>query len=172
MAFRIICTLHDIGSGNFPIDGQQRVNYEILRQAPLGLHWRDDRLLAAEVYDRQGRVVGIRPLGGTVEFGESSQTALKREFLEEIGAKVMILSAPLLIENIYEFEGENGHEIIFVFDIGFVADDYQLHETIAFDESDGTSGVAPWYAVDKLDRPGSPNLYPKGLKELLLARNV
>jgi hypothetical protein len=80
----------------------------------LGLHWRDGCLLAAEVYDNEGRVVGVRPLGGTVEFGESSQTALKREFLEELGAEVKVLSGPLVIENIYVFEGENGHEIMFV----------------------------------------------------------
>jgi hypothetical protein len=34
MAFRIIGTLHNIGSGNFPADGQQLVNHENLRQAP------------------------------------------------------------------------------------------------------------------------------------------
>jgi hypothetical protein len=32
MAFRIIGTLHNIGSGNFPADGQQLVNHENLRQ--------------------------------------------------------------------------------------------------------------------------------------------
>ncbi|WP_413990776.1 NUDIX hydrolase [Labrys okinawensis] len=138
----------------------------------LGLHWRDGRLLAAEVYDNEGRVVGVRPLGGTVEFGESSQTALKREFLEELGAEVKVLSGPLVIENLYVFEGENGHEIMFVFEIEFVSNDYRHHETITFSESDGTSGVARWYALEELDRPGSPSLYPKGLKALLSGSSV
>lgn len=133
----------------------------------IGLHWRDNRLLAAEVYDSEGRVAGVRPLGGTVEFGESSQIALKREFLEELGVEVEVLSGPLVIENLFVFEGENGHEIMFVFEIEFVSDDYRHHETITFNESDGTSGVARWYALEELDRPGSPSLYPKGLKALL-----
>jgi ADP-ribose pyrophosphatase YjhB (NUDIX family) len=122
----------------------------------LGLHWRDGRLLAAEIYDSEGRVAGVRPLGGTVEFGESSQTALKREFLEELGVEVEVLSAPRVIENLYVFEGENGHEIMFVFEIEFVSNDYRHDETITFNESDGTSGVARWYALEELDRPGSP----------------
>ncbi|KQQ73801.1 hypothetical protein ASF70_08355 [Rhizobium sp. Leaf321] len=86
----------------------------------LGLHWRDGRLLASEVYDSQGHVAGVRPLGGTVEFGETSEMTLKREFIEELGMKVEPLSGPLIIENIYTFEGEEGHEIIFVFEIHFV----------------------------------------------------
>lgn len=138
----------------------------------IGLHWRDGRLLAAEVYDSEGRVAGVRPLGGTVEFGESSQTALKREFLEELGAEVKILSGPLVIENLYVFEGENGHEIMFVFDIEFVSNEYRHYETITFNESDGTSGVARWYALEELDHPGLPSLYPKGLKALLSDRSV
>jgi len=133
----------------------------------LGLHWRDGRLLAAEVRDSHGRVVGVRPLGGTVEFGESSQSALRREFLEELGAEIEVLSGPQVIENIYVFEGENGHEIMFIFEIEFVSDDYRNHETISFNESDGTSGIARWDALDELDRPGLPGLYPKGLRALL-----
>lgn len=133
----------------------------------LGVPWQGNRLLASEVYDSHGNAVGVRPLGGTVEFGENSDTALKREFLEELGIEIEVLSGPTVIENLYEFEGESGHEIIFVFNIRFVSDDYEHHEAISFNESDGTSGIARWYAVDDLDRPGSPRLYPSGLKALL-----
>ena len=37
---------------------------------------RDGKLLAAEVFDDQGHLVGVRPLGGGVEFGERWQAAL------------------------------------------------------------------------------------------------
>ncbi len=50
----------------------------------LGLHWRDGKLLAAEVFDDQGRLKGVRPLGGGIEFGEHWQAALIREFKEEL----------------------------------------------------------------------------------------
>ena len=68
----------------------------------LGLHWRDGKLLAAEVFDDQGRLVGVRPLGGGVEFGERWQTALVREFKEELGVDVQLTTGtPLVMENIY-----------------------------------------------------------------------
>ncbi len=133
----------------------------------LGLHWRNGCLLAAEVYDKKGRVAGVRPLGGSVEFGEDSEAALRREFREELGVEVEVFSGPLVMENIYVFEGESGHEIMFIFKIGFVSNDYQGQDVITFQESDGTFGVARWYDPKTLDLDGSPGLYPKGLKALL-----
>ena len=68
-----------------------------IRVVAIGLHWRDGRLLAAEVRDDAGRIKGVRPLGGEIEFGESWRTALAREFNEELGIDVTITSAPLMM---------------------------------------------------------------------------
>ena len=35
----------------------------------LGLHWRGTALLASEIRETDGRLKGVRPLGGTVEPG-------------------------------------------------------------------------------------------------------
>ncbi|AYG62442.1 hypothetical protein CCGE525_27070 (plasmid) [Rhizobium jaguaris] len=86
-----------------------------IRIKALGLHWRDGRVLAAEVYDDQERVVGVRPLDGSVEFGERSDAALQREFKEELDVEVKVLAGPLVIENLYLHEGESGHVVVFVF---------------------------------------------------------
>jgi hypothetical protein len=94
----------------------------MIRYKALGLHWREDRLLAAEVMDDIGRVKGVRPLGGTVEFGETAEAALIREFHEELGITVTPLGPPVFMENIYTYEGSPGHEIIAVFDVAFPAD--------------------------------------------------
>ena len=51
-----------------------------IRVKALGLHWRDGRLLASEVNRDDGTLKDVRPLGGTVEFGETWQDALIREF--------------------------------------------------------------------------------------------
>lgn len=90
----------------------------------LGLHWRDGRLLASEVLNGRGQVVCVRPLGGTVQFGERSEMTLKREFREELCLEAELLSGPLVIANIYNFERERGHEIIFAFEVGFVPNDH------------------------------------------------
>ena len=47
------------------------------------------RLLAAEVYNDAGEIKGVRPLGGHVEFGETREQALVREFREELGTEIV-----------------------------------------------------------------------------------
>jgi 8-oxo-dGTP pyrophosphatase MutT (NUDIX family) len=140
----------------------------MIRYKALGLHWREDRLLAAEVMDDIGRVKGVRPLGGTVEFGETAEAALIREFHEELGITVTPLGPPVFMENIYTYEGSPGHEIIAVFDVAFPADMFAGASRITFKEGDGTACFAEWFALDELDLPGRPLLFPSGLKAYLL----
>jgi hypothetical protein len=45
----------------------------------LGLHWQGRRLLCFEARDPEGRLLGGRPLGGTVEFDETARDAVIRE---------------------------------------------------------------------------------------------
>lgn len=78
----------------------------VIRIKALGLHWRGPRLLAFEVYDHEGRLKGVRPLGGGVEFGECAKDAVIREFKEEIDIEVSILAGPMVLENVFVHEGE------------------------------------------------------------------
>src|SRR4051794_697255 len=64
-----------------------------IRVVAISLHWRNDRLLAAEVRDDAGRIKGMRPLGGETEFGESWQAALVRNFHEELGIGISMVKA-------------------------------------------------------------------------------
>ncbi|RWR31893.1 NUDIX domain-containing protein [Sinirhodobacter populi] len=139
-----------------------------IRLKALGLHWRGDRLLAAEVLDDAGRVKGVRPLGGTVEFGETAEAAVIREFREELGITVQPLGPPVFMENLYIHEGRQGHEILAVFDVAFPPGAFADMTRIAFSEDDGTACAAEWFALDRLDLPGGPQLYPAGLKAHLL----
>lgn len=134
----------------------------------LGLHWRGDRLLAAEVPDDAGRVKGVRPLGGSVEFGETAEEAVIREFREELGIAVRVLGPPVFMENIYTHEGSPGHEILALFEVAFPAGALADGGRIAFAEDDGTRCCAEWFALEALDLPGLPQLYPAGLKAHLL----
>jgi 8-oxo-dGTP pyrophosphatase MutT (NUDIX family) len=133
----------------------------------IGLMWHDGRLLAAEVPDNQGRITGVRPLGGSVEFGELSEIAVKREFKEELGVDIAIVSGPLVFENLYTHGGADGHEVIFVSEVDFPLTTSMAGDHIVFYESDGTSNVARWYDPDELDQEGNLQLYPKGLKSAL-----
>ncbi len=133
----------------------------------IGVVWREGRLLAAEVPDGEGRIRGVRPLGGSVEFGELSEAALAREFREELGVEIEIVSGPVVFENLYTFGGVAGHEVMFVFEVEFPLGEQMAGDEIIFLESDGTRNVARWYHPDELDRPGYPELYPRGLKSAL-----
>lgn len=139
-----------------------------IRLKAIGLHWRDNRLLAAEVMDDAGRVKGVRPLGGTVEFGETAEAAVIREFEEELGITVDILGPPVFMENIYTHEGSPGHEIVALFDVAFPAGAFANETRIAFHETDGTRCFAEWFDLEALDLVNQPQLYPEGLKAHLL----
>jgi NADH pyrophosphatase NudC (nudix superfamily) len=54
----------------------------------MGLTWNGSRLLAAEIRASTGRVKGVRPLGGSIEFGETKEQALHREFMEELSCPI------------------------------------------------------------------------------------
>ncbi|EBA16239.1 putative MutT/nudix family protein [Roseobacter sp. SK209-2-6] len=132
----------------------------------LGLHWREGRLLAAEVYDDAGHLKGVRPLGGTIEFGETWQQALKREFLEELQVEVMVSGAPLVLENLYLHEGATGHEIIFAAAVEFPDGAFENLDEILFHEDNGQLCRARWFDLDALERDGVA-VFPDGLREAL-----
>ncbi|MBI1649713.1 NUDIX hydrolase [Hyphomicrobium sulfonivorans] len=138
-----------------------------IRVKALGLHWRDGRLLAAEVYDDSGRIKGVRPLGGSVEFGETARTAVVREFREELGIEATISGDPFFLENIYVHEGAPGHELVILFNVEFPAGAFAELTHIPFAEDNGATSIARWFNLDELDLADGPALYPTGLKARL-----
>jgi len=83
----------------------------VLRVKVLGLVWRGSQFLAAELPDDNGKILGVRPLGGTIEFGETREQALAREFREELGCGIDIAGPWIAIENIFEHQGVPGHRV-------------------------------------------------------------
>ncbi|MEM1431016.1 MAG: NUDIX domain-containing protein [Pseudomonadota bacterium] len=139
-----------------------------IRVIAIGLHWREGRLLAAEVCDDAGRLKGVRPLGGEVRFREAWADALRREFQEELGIDVALSGDVRTMENFFVHEGMEGHEIVFVSDVLFLDATFSDVESVTYHEDNGVSGEARWYDLADLDRPGGPRLFPDGLKALLL----
>lgn len=136
----------------------------LIKVKALGLHWREGKLLASELLDDQGRLKGVRPIGGSIEFGEQWQSALAREFKEELNVDVEIKGSPLVMENIYTHEGEIGHEVLFICEVLFSTAMFKEKSTIEFYEDSGAPCIARWFDLADLDLPGGPALFPAGLK--------
>lgn len=143
---------------------------DVIRIKALGLLWRGPPILAFEVYDHDGLLKGVRPLGGSVEFGEKARDAVVREFKEEIEADVCVVAGPMVLENVFIHQGERRYEILFIFDVSCPQQTFEGQERIRFREDDGTAMVAAWYDPEELDIDGRPELYPKGLKSRLINR--
>ncbi|EIM07084.1 NUDIX hydrolase [Planococcus antarcticus DSM 14505] len=58
-------------------------------------------------------------MGGTIELGEPSANALKREFKEEIGADIQIVRSLNVLENIYALKEQTFHEITLIYEVEF-----------------------------------------------------
>jgi len=140
---------------------------EVIKVKALGLALHEGSLLASEILNDAGEVKGVRPLGGTVEFGEAWQDALKREYREELDAEITLSGLPIVMENIYDHHGVTGHEIIFLSNISFVDNALYSQDKILFSENDNTPCTARWFNLQKLSI-GGPDLYPTGLLDKLL----
>ncbi|CAM5765123.1 hypothetical protein LMIY3S_01378 [Labrys miyagiensis] len=132
----------------------------------IGLAWRRESLLAVEIDTDAGTLKGVRPPGGSVQFGESREEALRREFLEELASPVVIVGGWHVFENIYRHEGAPGHEIIFAVAVDLIRRELYDQEEILFAEDDGTRCRARWFEPSSLRR-SRLELYPTSLAEYL-----
>jgi len=79
-----------------------------------------DKILVCEFPDEVKGDTAARPLGGGIEFGESSEQAIVREIREELSQEIEGLTLLGVLESFFEFEGKAGHEHVFVYDAKFI----------------------------------------------------
>lgn len=77
------------------------------------------KILVCEFPDSVKGDYAARPLGGGIEFGESSEQALRREIREELSQEIEDVRLLGVLESFFEFEGKPGHENVFVYDAKF-----------------------------------------------------
>ena len=106
-----------------------------------------------------------RPLGGTIELGEPSADALKREFKEEISADIRIVRYLDVVENIFTLKEQVYHEIALVYEVEF--EDCRLLDRDFFEVIEGNKRTtAKWVSLDELSLKET-TLYPVGLLDLI-----
>lgn len=132
---------------------------------------RNHKILVAEGYDPVKVETFYRPLGGGIEFGESSKATICREMMEEINVEVDRESLRYLgaVENIFLFNGAPGHEVVLVYDGELKKTEMYDQEIILGKEANGQDIRAVWKDLDEFIC-GKSILYPTGLVEMLVAQ--
>jgi 8-oxo-dGTP pyrophosphatase MutT (NUDIX family) len=137
-----------------------------IRALALGVVRRGREILVFDAYDSVKRERFHRPLGGGIEFGELAEDAVARELLEETGSQARVLRRLGVLENVFIFEGDPWHEIVFVFEVEL--EDRSLYERDTFEISEILRDEEVrlpvlWLDPARLEAP----LYPDGLAELI-----
>ena len=71
------------------------------------------KLLLCKSYDNVKKEIFFRFVGGTVNFGEKSEEALRREIKEELNSEIENLKFIIVIENIFTYEGGKNMKFVF-----------------------------------------------------------
>ena len=118
--------------------------------------------------DPDGDRVFHRLLGGSVELGERAIAAVVREIAEELEATMVEPELLGVVENVFTYDGEQGHEVVFVYAGRLAEGDVVPLEGGWYDDV----GVPMWVEWRPVDAPveggdGVLPLYPDGLGTLL-----
>jgi len=137
-----------------------------VRAIALCVFIKNGKLLVGEGFDEVKQKAFGRPLGGTIEFGESSHTTIVREIREELGAEITNLRFLGVLENIFTYNGEPGHEIVLIYSGEFIDQGYYNRSPIEGIEN-GHPIRAIWVSLEDFAQGIMP-LYPTGLLDMVL----
>ena len=132
-----------------------------IRPMAVAIIKKDDLVLASSGHDNIKNEDFYRLPGGGIEMGETSREALEREIKEEFDAELKNIKLLEVVENIFTFNGQLGHEICFIYQADFA--DQALYQKQIFNILDSQLGhTATWVSIDKTER-----IYPNGVSRLL-----
>jgi 8-oxo-dGTP pyrophosphatase MutT (NUDIX family) len=139
---------------------------DFIRPIAICILRREGDIFVFEGVDSIKGEVFYRPLGGAIEFGETGLQAIKREIHEEINAEITHLAFMGIMENIYTYMGNPGHEIVLVYEGDFCDSKLYNQQVIMGTEDNGEKFKAMWKSVEDF-AGGKAILYPNGLLELI-----
>ena len=102
-------------------------------------------------------------MGGGVDFGETSRQALQREFQEEIQAELINIQYLGCLENLFTFNGKQGHEILQVYQCDFSDSKFYQLEQLVFTEGKRKK-TALWVDINRF-KSRELNLVPEQFLE-------
>ncbi len=136
-----------------------------IRVLALGLIKKGNRAFISQGYDPVKQQTFYRAMGGGVDFGETSLEALQREFFEEIQAQLTNISYLGCLENLFTFNGKQGHEILQVYQADFAEAKFYELESLTFAEGKRQK-TALWVDIARF-KAGELLLVPEAFGEFL-----
>lgn len=121
------------------------------------------QVLGVVGHDKMKNQTFYRLVGGTVEFGETTEEALRREFHEELDTDITIGALLGWSENIYVYEGVPGHEVVAIYDVQLANATLYERDTMPILDNADTAG---WADVDAV-KAGDVRLYPHGSEKYI-----
>ena len=128
---------------------------------------KNDSILVFEGYDQIKKETFYRPLGGAIEFGEHSKSAVCREFKEEIGSNLNNINYLAMLENIFIYKGKPHHELVTIYEGDLVEKSLYERKSFTGYEDDNSEFKVIWIPFEVF-KAGETILYPDGLLCFLL----
>lgn len=154
-------------TGEYPDISMSSDSWRDIRPLALGVPTRSDEFLLFEGYDSGDEYTFYRPIGGGIEFGESSEEALVREFREEVDVTVTDLRYLTTLERTFEFHNTPSHEIWFLYAVDLEELwPYEQDAFTAYEPDLDEEFPVRWLSREELQR-GDVIVYPETLTELL-----
>lgn len=137
----------------------------LIKPKAMAVFRRRQQILVNEVRESDGRLVGFRIPGGHVEFAEYSKDTITREIREELNTEIVDVQLLGVLENVFTYLGQTGHEVIFVYGAGFADETLYAQDRLQAVEDNGTVFDLVWHDPNHL--PEGAALYPDGLLDLI-----
>ncbi len=125
----------------------------------LCLFYKDGKILISKHFDSVKKESFYRILGGGVNFFETSEAGVRREIQEELLSDVENLKLIDVIENLFVFEGNKGHEVTFLYQGDLVRKELYVQNPIHIIENTYEFD-ANWVLLDDI-LAGEIPLYPE-----------
>ena len=102
-------------------------------------------------------------IGGKSEFGEATDEAIIREYKEETGATLQINRLLAVIENFFDMDNSNWHQLIFFYLLN--DDNNELEDFDGYKEvNDNSNAIYQWITLEQID---SLNIKPNCAQQIL-----
>lgn len=134
-----------------------------IRNVALGVVIKDNKLLVENGTDKVKGITFYRCLGGGIEKNELPDEAVKREFAEELNINITVKKELGVIDSVFTYNGKNGHEIVYLFDIEIPDEKY--NETYIITDN-GKTFTAEWIDINQF-KTNKKILFPEGMLKYL-----